>query len=121
MVNIGIDPACDLEGKVFVVDSDLSAPPKWTIDFSMGNDLANQIPAPWGNDTVTLGREAPAFYVVMAIKYWDRRHTQHDQDFFTRWEGVREGNVLGFRHATKEQREQLRKHLCEELEAFHEN
>ena len=120
MANVGIEPARDLEGRIFMVDSNLSKPLISTIDFSIGNDVANQTPAVWHNDTLTLGPEAPPFYVVLAIKYVDRKQKQHDQDFFMRWEGAREGKAKPtFRHATKEQRQELRQHLHEELESFH--
>jgi hypothetical protein len=82
MVNVGIEPACDLEGRIFMVDSNLSKPLISTINVSVGNDVANQTPAVWHNDTLTLGPEAPPFYVVLAIKYVDRKQKQHDQDFF---------------------------------------
>jgi hypothetical protein len=120
MVNVGIEPACDLEGRIFMVDSNLSKPLISTINVSVGNDVANQTPAVWHNDTLTLGPEAPPFYVVLAIKYVDRKQKQHDQDFFMRWEGAHEGKAKPtFRHATKEQRQELRQRLHEELESFH--
>jgi hypothetical protein len=120
MANLGTEPACNLEGKIFMVNSVLSEPLISTMDVSVGNDISNRTPAVWGNSTLTLGPEAPPFYLVLAIKYWDRKHKQHDQDFFMRWEGAHGGTASpDFRHATKEQRQQLKQRLREDLEKFH--
>jgi hypothetical protein len=103
-----------------MVNSKMSEPLIATADVSVGNDIANRTPAVWHNDTLTLGPEAPPFYIVLAIRYWDCRQKKYDQDFFMRWEGAHEGKAKpDFRHATKEQRQQLKQRLHEDLQEFH--
>jgi hypothetical protein len=120
MANVGTEPACDLEGKIFVVDSKLSEPLISVIQVSVGNDIANRTPAVWQNDTLTFGPEAPPFYLVLAIKYWDRKQKRYDQDFFMRWQGAHDGKAKpDFRHATTEQRQELKQRLHEDLQEFH--
>ncbi len=67
--NIGVRPAYDLYGKVFLIEKDLKREPSYTFDLSIANEILANIPNPWYNDSLRFSADVPPQYIVTAIEY----------------------------------------------------
>ena len=90
--NVGVRPAYDLYGKVFVVDKNIKGKPNYSFDFSIADEIPAHAPIPWNSDTLLLPKNLPAQYIVLAIEYSDPIVKEFfSQIFYMKWNGVIEG------------------------------
>jgi len=120
MENKGVHAAKDLEGKIFILKSDLSSKPEFTFSFSIANAIPSNSPTPWYNDSLILQKNLPPQYVVLAIKYWDEiLNKSYNQIFFMTWHGVKDGSTHpDFVHTTKDEAYNIGQYLKESLNEF---
>lgn len=71
MENIGVRPAYDLYGKIFIMDKNLRRNPRFTFELSIANEIPAKVPTPWYNDSLRLSTNIPPQYIVLAIEYSD--------------------------------------------------
>lgn len=87
--NIGVRPAYDLYGKIFIIDKNVLGKPNYSFDFSIADVIPANAPIPWNSDTLLLPRNLPAQYIVLAIEYSDPIAKKIlDQIFYMKWNGV---------------------------------
>ncbi len=92
MENIGVRPAYDLYGKIFIMDKNLISEPRFAFELSIANEIPAKIPTPWHNDSLRLSTNIPPQYIVLAIEYSDPiLKKSFDQIFYMKWNGVTEG------------------------------
>ena len=90
--NVGIRPAYDLYGKIFIIDKDIRSKPRFAFELSIANEIPAKTPIPWYNDGLRLSTEIPPQYVVFAIEYNDPILKKlFEQIFYMKWNGVVEG------------------------------
>jgi len=120
MENIGIRPAYDLIGKIFIIDKNLESEPRFTFDFSVANEIPPKTPTPWYNDTLRLPKNMPPQYIVFAIKYSDPViNKSFTQVFFMKWDGVVNGVFdPNFVHVSIEEKQKIKDHLKDLLQNF---
>jgi len=120
MENIGVRPAYDLFGKIYIVDKNLKSDPQFTFDFSIANEIPTKTPTPWYNDTLRLPTNVSPQYIVLAIKYKDPVVNKFfPQIFFMKWDGVANGQTHpDFVHASKEEKQKIGDHLKDFLKDF---
>ncbi len=93
MVNMGGRVASDLFGNIDMMDQDFKGRPASIGEFSVANEIPPNIPTPY-YISVSLPVNMPPQYIVMHIRYKDPIvDTDFSQDFFMRWEGVRDGKT----------------------------
>ena len=120
MENIGVRPACDLVGKIYIIDKNLKSGPQFTFDFSVANEIPAKTPTPWYNDSLLLPKNVPPQYVVFAIKYRDPVvNKSFTQVFFMKWDGVVDGHFYpDFVHVSIEEKQKIKDHLKDLLRDF---
>ena len=120
MENIGVHPAYDLFGKIYIIDENLKGRPQFTFDFSVANEIPAETPTPWYNDSLQLPTNVPPQYVVFAIKYWDPVvNKSFAQVFFMKWDGVVNGQFHpDFVHVSIEEKQKIEDHLEDLLRDF---
>ena len=90
--NIGIRPAYDLYGKMFIIEENFKGKPNYTFDFSIANEIPARAPVLWDSDPLFLPKNLPTQYIVLAIEYSDPIIKKiFDQTFYMKWNGVIEG------------------------------
>ncbi len=86
---MGVRPAYDLYGKIFIIDKNVIGKPNYSFDFSIADVIPANAPIPWNSDTLLLPRNLPAQYIVLAIEYSDPIVKKIlDQIFYMKWNGV---------------------------------
>lgn len=120
MENIGVRPAYDLFGKIYIIDKNLKSDPQFTFDFSIANEIPHETPTPWYNDTLQLQTNVPPQYIVLAIKYKDPVvNKSFPQIFFMKWDGVTNGQAHpDFVHVSKAEKQKIGDHLKDLLRDF---
>ena len=120
MENIGVRPAYDLFGKIYIINKNLKDGPQFTFDFSVANEISVKTPTPWYNDSLQLPTNVPPQYVVFAIKYRDPVvNKSFAQVFFMKWDGVVNGQFHpDFVHVSIEEKQKIKDHLKDLLRDF---
>jgi hypothetical protein len=120
MENVGVRPAYDLLGKIYIIDKNLRSGPRITIDFSVANEIVAKTPTPWYSDNVQILGDVPPQYIVLAIKYSDPiTRESFAQTFFMKWDGVANGQTHpDFVHASIEEKQNIADHLSDLLRDF---
>ena len=112
IINVGVRPAYDLIGKIYIMVEDLNEPPASKIDFSVANPIPPKATTPWYSG-FKWSRNMLPHYIVLGVKYKDRatRETLREP-FYMKWGGVKDGaydaNIL---HASVEEKERIRNYL----------
>ena len=92
MENIGVRPAYDLYGKIFIMDEKLRSEPQFALELSIANEIPAKTPTPWHDESLQLSKNVPPQYIVLAIEYSDPiLKKSFDQTFYMKWNGVIEG------------------------------
>ena len=91
MINVGVRPAYNLIGKVYIMVGDLKGPPTSEIDFSVANAMPPKATTPWYSD-FKWSRNMPPHYIVLVVKYEDQATGEgHREAFYMKWGGVKDG------------------------------
>ena len=120
MENRGIHPADDFEGRILILNADLSNKPDFDFKFSVANSIPSNSPTPWYNDSVHLPHNLPLQYVVLAIKYKDPiLNKGFNQTFFMKWDGIQNGSIHpDFVYVSKDEAKAISSHLRNILEEY---
>ncbi|MFC1485929.1 hypothetical protein ACFL55_02765 [Candidatus Latescibacterota bacterium] len=90
--NVGVRPAYDLYGKIFLIETDLESEPTNIFDLSISNEIPANVPNLWYNDTLRLSADIPPQYIIAAIEYSDPvLKKSFSQTFYMKWNGIEEG------------------------------
>lgn len=118
--NVGIRPAFDLSGKIYIVDKNLNKKPDFTFDVSVANDIPPNTPTPWYNDTLQLPTNVPPKYIVFAFRYNDPIINEvFAQVYYMKWDGVKNGTISpNFDHVSMDEKGEIIEHLEELLKPF---
>jgi len=113
MENIGVRPAYDLMGKIYIIDKNLKRGPQFIFEFSVANEIPTKTPTPWYNDSLLLPKNVSPQYVVFAIKYTDPVvKKSFAQAFFMKWDSVVNGRFYpDFVHVSIEEKLKIKEHL----------
>lgn len=121
--NIGIHPASDVVGTIFMIDRTTKNKPSFKKTFSLANDIFQNSPTPWYIDEVQMTRNVPGQFILVGIKYKDRILSKiFQQEFIMKWDGVRDGTLApDFVHASIEERIQITESQPKLLSEYTEN
>ena len=118
--NIGVRPAYDLYGNIFVLDKNLKGKPNYRFDLSIADEIPARISIPWYSDNIILPGNLPAQYIVYAIEYRDPILKKYfDQIFYMKWNGVIEGNPdSNFVHVSIEEKMKIANRINVKFQDF---
>jgi len=104
--NIGVRPATQFEGRIYIVPILQGVPPAMDLRFSVANPIPQNSPTPWYNDTLVLPDQCPPHFVFLGIEYIDPLSGRHyHQSFYMRWDGVQNGSTQpDFVHVTAQEK-----------------
>ncbi|SEH08109.1 hypothetical protein [Candidatus Venteria ishoeyi] len=120
MENRGTHAASGLEGRILILNTNLSTQPDFDFRFSVANAIPPNSPTPWYKDGVHLPNILPAQYVILAIKYEDPiLKKDFGQVFFMRWDGIENGTTHpNFVYVSKDEAKKISVYLKEALNEF---
>jgi len=99
--NIGKRPATNTTMKIAIVDKQLQKT-SFSTEYPIINDVPPNNPTPYYNDSLQLGTNVPAQFIVMEINYEDTLDKKkYTQTYYMKWEGVTNGTTHpDFTHLT---------------------
>lgn len=112
-LNVGEHPATNLKSKTFLMEQALNAPPVFTWQHSLVNDIPKDtsttlVIAPQANQINPNQLNIPAHYLVVFLTYDDPIVTKtYAQAIYLRWNGVNAGNTQPIFHIEVEERNNI--------------
>lgn len=121
MVNIGVRPAVESEGRLIMIDQTFAGSPLRDVPLSVGNDMPPDSPIKWLDDTFVFPTELQPHWVIVALSYRDPVLNELlDQIFVMKWKGAINGlPAPDFEYATRAERSLVLDRLKDELGRFH--